>query len=75
MGFTEAERGSARVVRHRAHIAHRLCVPTGIKLNPKCAMANILKRRGHAVPAQGPALDRTRRPIAEGASGRAVATV
>ena len=27
------------------HIAHRLYVPTGIKLNPECAIANILKGR------------------------------
>jgi hypothetical protein len=41
-----------------------LCVPSGIKLNPECAMANILKGRGRAVPALTHTLHSTLRPIA-----------
>ena len=32
------------------YVAHRLCVPTGIKLSRECAITNILKGRRRAVP-------------------------
>jgi hypothetical protein len=41
------------------HIAHRPLCTTRIKLNPECAIANILKGRRRAVPAQAHALRRT----------------
>jgi len=40
------------------HTVRRRRVPTGTKLNRQCAMANILKGRGRAVPAKGRALHR-----------------
>jgi hypothetical protein len=40
------------------HIAQR-CLPTGIKLTPECAVANMHMLHGRAVPAQTHAVRRT----------------
>ena len=56
----EAERGSARAQPARRHRAQsRTTFVYGIKLNAECAVANILKGRGRAVPAGTHAFHRT----------------
>jgi hypothetical protein len=56
---TTAAMKIATSIRDMRHIAHRLCVPTRTKLNPKCAVANIHEGRRPAVPAVPHALTRT----------------